>query len=494
MPTRDRAVVIGTGVGGLGAAVRLALKGYEVDAFEAAPTFGGKLAECWLGGYRFDMGPSVFALPRHIEELFALAGVPIADHFRYRKLERTFNYFWEDGTRVQGWSDPQRLAEELERVLHVPPQRTLDHVRRAHRLLDTAGRTFMEYSLHRLDTLWKGGFGTALFNARIPELMGTLHEVNKRQFKDPRAVQFFDRFATYNGSNPYTTPGIMRMIAGLEHERGPFYPIGGMRTIVSSIHALAEKVGVRFHFNAPVERILLDAENRAVTGVRVNGTDHGAGVVVCNMDVEPAYRRLLPELPAPERTLKQERSTSAIVFYWGIKRSFPVLGLHNIFFSNDYRAEFEHLFDKLDVADDPTVYVNITSKEDAPDAPPGCENWFAMINAPYLAGQDVDAMVQRTRKAVLAKIERVLGVDVEPLIEVEDVLDPLRIQERTQSHLGSIYGTSSNSKWAAFRRHPNAHATVKGLRFCGVTVHPGGGIPLALLSAKLATDTLPTVG
>ncbi|MBP6389822.1 MAG: phytoene desaturase [Flavobacteriales bacterium] len=491
MAKKDRAVVIGTGVGGLGAAVRLALKGYRVDAFEAAPTYGGKLAECWLGDYRFDMGPSVFAMPHRVEELFELAGVPMAGHFQYRKLEKTFRYFWGDGTRVQGWSDPQRLAEELERVLQVPPQRTLDHVRRAHRLLDTTGRTFMEHSLHHVKTLWKGGVGRALFNARVPELMDTLHEVDKRQFKDPKAVQFFDRFATYNGSNPYTTPGIMRMIAGLEHERGPFYPIGGMRTIVSSLHALAEKVGVRFHFNAPVERILLDPTKRRVTGVRVNGADHGADVVVCNMDIEPAYRRLLPDLRAPERTLKQERSTSAIVFYWGIKRSFPELGLHNIFFSNDYRTEFAQLFDKLDVTDDPTVYVNITSKEDTPDAPPGCENWFAMINAPYLAGQDVDAMVRRTRAAILGKLQRILGVDIEPLIVVEDVLDPARIQERTQSHLGSIYGTSSNSKWAAFRRHPNQHPKVRGLRFCGVTVHPGGGIPLALLSAKLATETLP---
>ena len=486
-----RAVVIGTGVAGLAGAVRLAVKGYRVDAYEAAATPGGKLAELRLGGFRFDKGPSLFTLPHLVEELFTLAGRPMAPHFSYRPLEVAFRYWWEDGTRVTGWSDPERLAEELERVLEVPRATTRAYLHRASTLLDRTGRTFLEHSLHRWSTLWNGGVAQALLAARPQELFGSLHDVNTRALRHPKAVQLFDRYATYNGSDPHRSPGIMRMIPGLEHGRGAFHAVGGMHRIVRALHTLGTELGVRYHFNAPVERIRFSPDRRRVAGVRVNGTDVDADAVLCNMDVEPAYRRLMPDLPAPERTLRQERSSSALVFYWGVDRGSPELGLHNILFSRDYRAEFHHLFDTLDLGDDPTVYINITSKEDPEDAPPGCENWFVMINAPRHIGQDRDALVAHARRTVLDKVRRTLGVDLAPRIAVEAVLDPAGIEAATFSHQGSIYGTSSNTPWAAFLRHPNDHPTVRGLHFCGGSVHPGGGIPLSLLSARIATEALP---
>ncbi len=491
MTDAARAIVVGTGVAGLAAAVRLAVKGYAVDAYEAAPAPGGKLAQLRLEGFRFDKGPSLFTMPHLLEELFTLAGRPMAPHFSHRPLEVAFRYWWEDGTRLTGWSDPGRLADELEQVLGVPRSTTRSYLSRAGALLDSTGRTFLEHSLHRAETLWKGGVGKALLNARPAEVMGTLHALNRRILKHPKAVQLFDRYATYNGSDPHRTPGIMRMIPGLEHGRGAHHAVGGMHRIVRALHALGTELGVRYHFNAPVERIRLTADHRRVAGVRVKGAVVDAPVVVCNMDVEPAYRRLLPDLPAPERTLRQERSSSALVFYWGVRGTFPELGLHNILFSRDYRTEFGHLFGTLDLAEDPTVYINITSKEDAADAPEGCENWFVMINAPRYMGQDRTAMVAHARRTVLDKVRRTLGVDLLPRIAVEEVLDPAGIEAATFSHQGSIYGTSSNSPWAAFLRHPNRHPRVRGLLFCGGSVHPGGGIPLSLLSARIATETLP---
>jgi phytoene desaturase len=487
----SKAVVIGSGVAGLASAIRLAVKGHDVQVFEAGTTPGGKLAEFSEGGYRFDMGPSLFTMPHLVEELFREAGVDMTGRFSYVKLNEANRYFWEDGTKVTAWCDPQLFAQELQDMLNVPKERTLAHLQRAGELLNTTGRTFLEHSLHKLDTLAKGGFFKALRAARLPELTSDLHRVNVKAVGDGKAAQLFDRFATYNGSNPYRTPGLMRMIPGLEHGQGAFYPVGGMYRITQALHLLAVDLGVRFHFNSPVQRILLSDDRRSAVGVEVNGQQHRAEVVVSNMDVVPTYRKLLPDLKAPERTLKQERSSSALVFYWGIRGSFPQLGLHNILFSNDYKAEFEHLFDKLELYDDPTVYINITSKHTPGDAPAGCENWFTMINAPRDVGQDRATLVHKARRAVLAKVKRTLGIDVEPLIEMERVLDPRGIAERTFSHQGSLYGTSSNSPFAAFLRHPNFHSRVKGLHFCGGSVHPGGGIPLALLSARITTSLIP---
>lgn len=475
----------------MASAIRLAIKGHAVEVFEAGPTPGGKLAEFSEGGYRFDMGPSLFTMPHLVEELFREADVDMAGRFSHLALEEANRYFWEDGTRVTGWCDPELFAHELQDKLGVPAERTRQHLQRATELLNSTGRTFLEHSLHKLDTLTKGGFFKALRAARLPELTSDLHRLNVKALGDGKAAQLFDRFATYNGSNPYRTPGLMRMIPGLEHGQGAFYPVGGMYRITQALHLLAVDLGVQFHFNSPVERILLSDDRRRALGVEVHGRKHRASVVVSNMDVVPTYRKLLPDLKAPERTLKQERSSSALVLYWGIRGSFPQLGLHNILFSNDYKAEFAHLFDKLEVYEDPTVYINITSKHTPGDAPGGCENWFTMINAPRDVGQDRETLVHKARTAIVAKVQRTLGIDVEPLIEVERVLDPRGIGERTFSHQGSIYGTSSNSPWAAFLRHPNFHSTVKGLFFCGGSAHPGGGIPLALLSARIATSLIP---
>jgi len=187
--------------------------------------------------------------------------------------------------------------------------------------------------------------------------------------------------------------------------------------------------------------------------------------------------------------LKQEKSTSALIFYWGIKKTFPELNLHNILFSEDYENEFQHLAEGK-VSEDPTVYIDITSKYSPEDVPEGCENWFTMVNVPYNSGQNWDEIITRTRKNVINKINRILGINLEDLLEGEDILEPRTIESRTSSHLGALYGTSSNNKMAAFLRHPNFSNKIKNLYFCGGSAHPGGGIPLCLSSAKIVEECL----
>ncbi len=494
MDTREKAIVIGAGIGGLAASVRLAAKGYAVEVYEAADGPGGKLGELTSGGYRFDRGLYVFTRPDLVEELFDVAGVPMEGRFAYHRLEESNRYFWEDGTEVTGWSDPGRLAVEMESRLGVDRDLVMDHLRRADELLRSTGRTFMERSLQRWRDLPRDEVFRSLASIGPGELFNSLHRTNEKALGGvAKAVQLFDRFATYNGSDPHRTPGLMRMIAGLEHGQGAYYPEGGMYRITEAIHRLAVDLGVDFHFNAPVERILLNMGQDHVQGVLVNGRVRDASVVVSNMDILPTYRHLLPDLKAPERVLRQERSSSALVFYWGVRARLPRLGLHNILFSRDYRNEFGQLFDALRPPEDPTVYINITNVHTPDDAPEGCSNWFTMINAPRDVGQYSMNIVAQAREHILAKIERTLGRDIAPLIEVEEVLDPRGIAARTSSHQGSIYGTSSNSPWAAFLRHGNSHRKVRGLLFCGGSVHPGGGIPLALLSARIATSSLAQV-
>ena len=174
--------------------------------------------------------------------------------------------------------------------------------------------------------------------------------------------------------------------------------------------------------------------------------------------------------------------------------SFPELDLHNIFFSDHYKEEFDAIFEEHQIIDDPTIYINITSKEDPDHAPLGGENWFVMINTPSNKRQNVrqnwDNLKKKAKKNIVAKLSSLLDVDIAKHIVTEEVLDPVRIEKDTLSHEGALYGSSSNSKFAAFLRHPNFSSSIDQLFFCGGSAHPGGGIPLCLLSAKIVSNLI----
>lgn len=482
-----KAIVIGAGVAGLAAAIRLKVMGYEVIVFEKNEYPGGKLSHFELGGYQFDAGPSLFTRPQLIEELFEFAGEPIDEYFSYERVPIACNYFYEDGTVISAYADQEKFAAELKEKTNEPAENLHRYLNKSANAYNHIAGIFLNYSLHKLQTLFKAPIFKAIQTVKWPYLFTSLNSYNSRSFQSPKLVQLFNRYATYNGSNPYKAPAMLSLIPHLEHNEGTFYPKGGMISITNALYQLAIKKGVSFHFGNGVEKIIRTAGT--VRGVVVNKENHFADLVVSNMDVYFTYQQLLGDTIKAAKVLKQERSSSAFIFYWGINKSFPQLDLHNIFFSEDYEKEFESLFKTKQPFADPTVYINITSKrEPSIQAPLGKENWFVMVNAPANTGQDWESTKEFYKKAVLKKLGKLLGEDIELLIEVEEVLSPVSIESKTASYMGSLYGTSSNSKTAAFMRHPNFSNTAKGLYFVGGSVHPGGGIPLCLSSAAIMAN------
>lgn len=482
------AIIIGSGIAGIAASIRLVRAGFSVSVLEKNDFTGGKLSELRSGGYRFDAGPSLFTLPSLVDELFTLCGENPRDHFQYTRLETICRYFYPDGTTLDSFADKGRFADELERKIGEPASNTLSYLKACERKWELTADVFVFSDFSDPKTFLSRAFLKGLANVSELHVLETMHAYHRRAFRTPKAVQLFNRYATYNGSDPYRVPATLSVIPHVEYGMGAFIPDRGLYTIVDALTALARRHGVVFKTGEKV--ISITRNGNSVSGVVTENEHYEADIVVANADAVSVYRHLLHDIPAETKWAAQERSTSALVFNWGMKAEFPELDLHNIFFSEDYQAEFQALFGSKTVYHDPTVYVFISSKHVKSDAPEGCENWFTMINVPENVGQDWDTLVNRAREIVMNKLSRRLGKPLADLIETELVEDPRWIEQRTSSVNGSLYGPSGNSRWAAFMRHANRSSRYRGLYFCGGSVHPGGGIPMCLSSAKITANLI----
>ena len=479
-------VIIGSGVAGLSAAVRLGAAGHKVTVVEANDYVGGKLTAKMIGRYRFDLGPSVFTMPHLIEELTKISKQDTK--FEYLTLDKICNYFYEDGTTLSAYPDKEKFATEVQNKLGETKESVYEQLKYSATAYELTGELFMEQSLHKLSNFLNIKTAKAILNIGKLKLNKTMNDVNSARFKNPKTVQLFNRFATYNGSNPYQAPAIINIISHLEHNIGAFAPKGGMHDITMHLYNLSLKLGVEYKLNTRVTQII--TKNDVAVGVQTPNGEITADIVISDSDIKHVYTKLLDKKYYPAKILAQEKSLSALIFYWGIKKEFKELSLHNILFSDDGQKEFNCVFGDKKPYHNPSTYINITSKVTPTDAPEGCENWFVMINVPHnTSGQPIE-YVQEMRKHIVAKINRVLKTDIEQYIEVEEVLDPYLIEQRTSSAGGSLYGNSSNNKYAAFLRHANNSSKIKNMYFVGGSVHPGGGIPLGMLSAKIVSEMI----
>lgn len=484
------AAVIGSGVGGLAIAIRLANKGYDVTVYEKNALPGGKLSQIEHQGYRFDTGPSLFTLPDLIENLFTESGEELSDYMSYSLLENNCKYFFANGSQFVFYHDKDKLKGEVESKTSESYNAIAKRLRDSEEIYKISAPVFIFSNFHKLSNFNTPPYKNIALKLGKLNFLCTMHGANGRDFSDPRIVQLFDRYATYNGSDPYSAPATLNMITHLENNIGAFFPEKGMYSIVDSLHRLAMKRGVKFEFNSLVAKIVVEAKK--VKGVVVNGQTHDYDIVVSDADVKYLVNNLM-DSPLKKRVNRAEPSSSALIFYWGVKRQFKELDVHNILFSGNYKAEFDTIFRAKTIAEDPTVYIFVSSKVVKSDAPQGCENWFVMINTPSDSGQNWPKIIAEARKKIIEKINHTLHTDIEPLIEFEQIRSPLEIENQTMSANGALYGAASNSMFSAFLRHPNMITGIKNLYFVGGSVHPGGGIPLCLAGAAIVDGEIVSI-
>ena len=490
-----RVVVVGAGVGGLSAAIRLRAKGHEVTVVEQSERPGGKLARYERDGFVFDTGPSLFTLPAVYRDLFLRTGAALEEVVDLQALDTAFAYRWADGTRADlPGVDPGRIAEALGDALGgtaAADWRGL--MGRAGEVWRITRRPFLESPLE--------GAGTLLRLARDPREvcvvapLTSLRSLGRRHLRDPRLVTLLDRYATYAGSDPRRAPAALMTIPYVEQVFGAWHLGGGVATLADALADRAIALGVTLRLGTDVHAITTG--DRGVDGVVLaDGERIPAEVVVSNADARYLYSDLVTDArrrPALRRLDRTTPSLSGFVLLLAVRGRTPGLRHHNVLFPGDYDAEFDAVFGRdARPVEDPTVYVC------APDDPrmrpdDDSEAWFVLVNAPRHGPAGRGSVDWTAPGLAEAYADRILATLAERGLEVRDRLlwreirTPADLESATRAPGGSIYGTSSNGARAAFLRPANA-SPVPGLYLVGGSAHPGGGLPLVGLSAQIVAD------
>lgn len=526
-----RIIVIGAGIGGLSAAIRLAAQGHRVSVFERQPTVGGKLNQVVMDGFSFDTGPSLITMPHVLQNLFQAAGRRMEDYIDLVPLDITCRYFYRDGLILNAWCDHTRLGAEFSGLNDHDGEALYRFLAYTSRLYQAAADPFLYHSLGSpLDVLrsfvryvFKGhdtsvdgmtvqaqdykallSLNSHTVNAsRISRLRAvlsalspaTLDQCIRGFFKDEHLHQLFDRYATYNGSSPYQVAAVYSIIPYVELAEGGWYLRGGIYTLASALERLARELGVSIETSSNVRRILV--EHGAAQGVVLDdGQVVRSDVVIANSDVVTTHRELLSPVVRNERLMHRlehvEPSCSGFVLLLGVNKQYPQLAHHNIFFSDNYRAEFDDLFVKRIPLQNPTIYVCVTTRTDPSQAPEGHENLFVLVNAPYLTADsnwECEAQVYRNHILdLLASYFQIDLKDVRDHIVCEAIITPEDFKRKYGANRGSIYGLSSNQRMAPFTRPGNRSKEIRNLYFVGGSTHPGGGVPLVMLSGKIVAE------
>jgi phytoene desaturase len=480
-------LVIGAGIGGIVTAARLAQHGYQVTVVEKGERAGGRCDRLRRDGHHFDTGPTLFLMPQVFAQSFADLGERMEDHLDLRRIDPTYHVHFADGSTLRLTSDLKAMQAQLEAIEPGSFGGYLRYLNEGHmqyRLAfpNLAGRNFTTLAQFLSPR-------NLLLLLRI-KLLTRHYDSMGNYFKDRRLKAAFTFQDMYLSLSPYEAPAMYSLMQYTELADGIWFPMGGMYRLVEALTGIAEANGVRFVYNAPVERINIDG--RRTAGVTLaDGRQMQADVVVANADLPYVYRSLLPDDGAARRLERKRYTCSTVMFYWGVDRQYPQFGPHNLFLADDYRQSLDRVLKDHILPDEPTFYMHTPVSIDSSLAPEGQDTLVVVMPVGHMndtVPQDWDAIQRRARQLVLQRLAQIGADDLENHIKFEVSFMPRDWLSRYNLVKGSTLGLGHNTMQMAYLRPSHRHARYRNLYFVGASTHPGSGLPAVLLSARFATE------
>lgn len=484
--TVNRITVIGSGFGGLGAAIRLQSRGFDVTIFEKQEKVGGRAYQFMKDGYTFDMGPSLITAPFLLRELFTAANTSLEDHLELIPLDPYYRMYFHDGTHLDYTGDPVRMKREMARFNTDDAanyDRFFQDIQPIYDAVITEGlgsRPFPD---------WKS---MARFIPRAISIGGlrSVHSFVKRYFEDERHRFAFSFHPLFIGGSPFRSPSIYAMIPALERDGGVWFARGGMYSLVKALENLFLGIGGTIHTGSEVEEIVV--RDGKATGVVVAGEFHPADAVVSNGDVPWVYKHLIREEHRQrwsDRSIDRlKMSMSCFVLYLGVRKQYPGLLHHTLILSERYRELVRDIFDRHVLPDDFSMYLHVPTRTDLAMAPPGCESMYVLVPVPHLgSGTDWTGTRDAYARKILNFLEHDFGLtDLQANLDVLEMFTPGDFHTRLNAHLGSAFSIEPRLTQSAYFRPHNRSEDISHLYFTGAGTHPGAGLPGVLLSAAAA--------
>ena len=487
---KQTALVIGAGLGGIVTAARLAKNGYDVTVLEKESTPGGRCNQIVHDSYRFDIGPTLFLMPEIWEETFAALGEKMSDHLELKRIDPTYKVYFNDGLQLTLTSNIGDMQTQLEKIERNAFTGFLKYIAEGSKHYKMSLEKFVGRNFYNIFEYFSLGNLPLLFELKALKK----HYANaSRFFKDDRLKAAFTFQNMYLGLSPYDAPATYSLLQYTELAEGVWYPIGGMYAAIQALTSIAERLGVKFFYNAPVKK--LDVKGSKVKSALLeDGREFKAELFIGNADLPYIYKELLPKTKEVKKLENKLYTCSTIMFYWGVDKEYSQIGHHNVFLGGDYKASFDQIFNDHTLPEVPSFYVHAPARTDPGAAPQGQDSLYVLVPVGHLDArteQDWDALVHRARETVFTRLSKEMGADdLREHIKFEIVYQPKVWKERFNLDKGAAFGLSHNFWQVGYLRPQNRHKRYKNLYFTGASTHPGTGLPIVLLSARLTTERI----
>ena len=487
---KPRVAVIGSGFGGLAAAIRLQAAGCATVIFEKRDQPGGRAYVYRDNGFTFDAGPTVITAPHCLEELFTIAGKSMRDYVQLLPVKPFYRLFWDDGYEFDYSDDDEALEKQI----------------RAKSPADWEGyQRFLKYSQEVFHEGYEKLVHVPFLNlssmvAVAPQLIRlqayrSVYSVVAKYIHEPHLRQLFSFHSLLVGGNPFTTTSIYTLIHCLERKWGVFFPKGGTGQLVAALVKLFQELGGEIRFNAEIGKIV--TRDGVVRGLQTNmGREESFDLVVSNADVVHSYDRLLKDEPRATATARQlnkkKYSMSLFLIYFGTKRKYLNLQHHNVIFGPRYRELLGDIFERGKLADDFSLYLHAPTRSDPALAPPGCDGFYVLSPVPHLGKLAIDWQVEGPRYAakIISYLERRYMPGLSDAIVTQRTFTPSDFKTELNAHHGSAFSLEPRLLQSAYFRVHNRDRNIRGLYFVGAGTHPGAGIPGVVNSAKATSNLI----